>query len=220
MSRRPRSVQEVLASTAAHLENLSELGLKGMSRHAIPTPLEDVRQELGNCTRCKLHSTRKNIVFGEGDPNAQLLFIGEGPGADEDETGRPFVGRAGQLLDKIIAAIEMKRSDVYICNIVKCRPPNNRAPERDESEACGPFWRRQIEAIRPRVIVTLGNVPTQTLLATTVGITKLRGRFHDYQGMQLMPTYHPAFLLRSPDMKKHTWEDMKMVRDLLKAGGQ
>lgn len=181
--------------------------------------LEDIRRDLGDCRRCKLWSTRTNLVFGEGNPKAALMFVGEGPGADEDASGRPFVGRAGQLLTRMIEAIDFKREDVYIANVVKSRPPQNRAPERDESEACIPFLYRQINAIRPKLIVTLGNPAMQAVLDTREGITRMRGRLVDYPriaGIKVIPTFHPAYLLRSPDKKKEAWEDMKKVRDFLK----
>jgi len=178
--------------------------------------LEAIREDLGDCTRCRLHEQRKTIVFGEGNPQARLVFVGEGPGAEEDATGRPFVGRAGQLLDKIIAAIGLAREDVYIANIVKCRPPGNRTPERDEVETCEPFLFRQLAFIRPEVIVALGSPAFQCLLRTKEPITRARGEWRDWNGMKLMPTFHPAFLLRSPDKKREVWEDMKKVRDYLK----
>jgi DNA polymerase len=181
--------------------------------------LEDIRADLGDCRRCKLWSTRTNIVFGEGNPNADLMFVGEGPGADEDASGRPFVGKAGQLLTKMIEAIEFKREDVYIANVVKSRPPGNRAPEADETKACSPFLFRQIAVIRPKLIVTLGNPATQALLDTKVGITKLRGQLQDYPKdltIKVIPTFHPAYLLRSPDKKREAWEDLKKVRAFLR----
>jgi uracil-DNA glycosylase len=181
--------------------------------------LEDIRRDLGDCHRCKLWSTRTNVVFGEGSPNAELMFVGEGPGADEDATGRPFVGRAGQLLTKMIGAIDLKREDVYIANVVKSRPPGNRAPESDEVKACIPFLFRQIAAIRPKIIVALGNPAMQALLDTKIGITKMRGQFQDYQripGIKVLPTFHPAYLLRSPDKKREAWDDLKKVRAFLR----
>jgi len=186
--------------------------------HADET-VEDIRRDLGDCRRCKLATTRTNIVFGEGDPKAELMFIGEGPGADEDATGRPFVGRAGQLLTKMIEAIDLKREDVYIANVVKSRPPGNRAPEADEVKACIPFLFRQIEAIRPKLIVALGNPAMQALLDTKIGITKMRGQLQDYprvSGIKVLPTFHPAYLLRSPDKKREAWEDLKKVRAFLR----
>ncbi|MEW6126884.1 MAG: uracil-DNA glycosylase [Acidobacteriota bacterium] len=177
--------------------------------------LEDIRADIGDCTRCKLHEHRKHIVFGEGNPQARLMFIGEGPGADEDATGRPFVGRAGQLLDKIIAAIGKKREDVFIANVVKCRPPQNRAPEKDETDACEGFLFRQIKLINPKVIVALGSPAFQCLFRTKEAISRARGEFREWNGYQVMPTFHPAYLLRSPDKKREAWEDMKKVRDYL-----
>lgn len=180
--------------------------------------LEAIREDIGDCRRCKLCEHRTNIVFGEGSPQAKLVFVGEGPGADEDATGRPFVGRAGQLLDKIIEAIGMKREEVYIANIVKCRPPQNRAPERDEVQTCEPFLWRQLAFIRPEVIVALGSPAFQCLVKTKDSITRARGQWRDWNGIKLMPTFHPAFLLRSPDKKREVWEDMKKVRDYLNSG--
>jgi uracil-DNA glycosylase family 4 len=177
--------------------------------------LEAIRENLGDCRRCKLHEHRRTIVFGEGNPRARLVFVGEGPGAEEDATGRPFVGRAGQLLDKIIAAIGLKREDVYIANIVKCRPPGNRTPERDEVDTCQPFLFRQIAFINPLVIVALGSPAFQCLLTTREPITRARGQWRELNGIRVMPTFHPAFLLRSPDKKREVWEDMKKVRDYL-----
>jgi len=180
--------------------------------------LETIRDDLGDCQRCKLCEHRRTIVFGEGNPGAQLAFVGEGPGAEEDATGRPFVGRAGQLLDKIIAAIGLARQDVYIANIVKCRPPGNRTPERDEVETCEPFLFRQLAFIRPRVIVALGSPAFQCLLRTREPISRARGDWREWNGIKVMPTFHPAFLLRSPDKKREVWEDMKKVRDYLNLG--
>ena len=181
--------------------------------------LEAIMMDIGDCTRCRLHEHRRTIVFGEGDPQAQLVFVGEGPGAEEDATGRPFVGRAGQLLDKIIIAIGLKREDVYIANIVKCRPPGNRAPELDEVATCEPFLLRQLAFIRPKVIVALGSPSFQCLLRTREPITKARGQWREWNGIKVMPTFHPAFLLRSPEKKREVWEDMKKVRDYLNTGG-
>ncbi len=176
-----------------------------------------VRDDLGACTRCKLHGLgRRQIVFGVGHPNADLMFVGEAPGADEDAQGEPFVGRAGQLLTKIIEAIGLTRADVYIANVIKCRPPGNRNPEPDEVATCEPFLARQIDAIQPRVIVALGTFAAHALLKTDAPISRLRGHVHDFRGgSKLVPTFHPAFLLRSPDRKRDVWEDMKKVRALL-----
>jgi DNA polymerase len=178
--------------------------------------LKAVREDLGDCTRCKLHALgRKQIVFGVGNPNADLMFVGEAPGADEDVQGEPFVGRAGQLLTKIIEAIGLTRGDVYIANLIKCRPPGNRNPEPDEAEQCEPFLFRQIDTIRPKVIVALGKFAAQALLRTADPITRLRGREFKYRDAILIPTYHPAYLLRTPSAKRDVWEDMKKVRAIL-----
>jgi uracil-DNA glycosylase len=174
--------------------------------------LEEVREWLGDCRRCKLHAHRKTIVFGTGNPKARLVFVGEGPGRDEDLQGKPFVGAAGQLLTKIIQAIQLTREEVYIANIIKCRPPENRNPQPDEIAACEPFLQEQLKVIQPRLICALGNFAAQTLLKTEQKITSLRGRFHVYQGILLMPTFHPAFLLRNPDSKRDVWEDMKKIK--------
>jgi len=170
-----------------------------------------IRDDIGECTRCKLHSGRTNIVFGVGDPEARLMFVGEGPGADEDEQGEPFVGRAGQLLTQIIIAMGLTRAQVYIANVVKCRPPGNRNPEPDEIEQCGRFLQAQIDAIKPVVLVALGKFAAQTLLRTETPISRLRGRFHTIDGIDVMPTFHPSYLLRNPAAKREVWEDMKMV---------
>ena len=181
-----------------------------------PSALDAVRKDLGDCARCKLHSGRKNLVFGEGNQNAALVFVGEGPGAEEDEQGRPFVGAAGQLLtDIIVKGMKLKREDVYICNIVKCRPPNNRNPEPDEITACEPFLIKQLQAIKPKVIIGLGNVACKTLLKTDEGITKLRGQWKTYQNILLMPTFHPAYLLRVPKDKALVWKDVQQVMEKL-----
>jgi DNA polymerase len=176
-----------------------------------PPRLDEVRRTLGDCRRCKLCSGRKNLVFGVGNPNARLVFVGEGPGAEEDSQGIPFVGAAGQLLTKMIAAMGYSRDEVYICNVVKCRPPGNRNPEPDEIEACQPFLEAQLNAIRPSVIVTLGKFAAQTLLRTDTPITRLRGQWREYVGIPLMPTFHPAYLLRSPAEKKAAWTDLQAV---------
>jgi DNA polymerase len=229
----------------AHLEFFAELGVAGVRREpewttrtttaprradpvgsaeigTVPVfasqadALAAIRTDLGDCTRCKLHTLgRKQIVYGVGNPNADLMFVGEAPGADEDIQGEPFVGRAGQLLTKIIEAIGLRREDVYIANVIKCRPPGNRNPEPDEVEQCEPFLFRQIDTIKPKVIVALGKFAAQSLLRTTDPITRLRGREFKYRDAILMPTYHPAYLLRTPSAKRDVWEDMKRVRTLL-----
>src|SRR5579863_3722771 len=171
-----------------------------------------IREDIGDCTRCKLHEQgRKQIVFGVGNPNADLMFIGEAPGADEDAKGEPFVGRAGQLLNNMIKAMGINREDVYIANIIKCRPPGNRTPERDECETCSPFLMRQIAAIKPKAIVALGAVAAKTLLAINAPMSEFRGHWYDFRGTKLAVTYHPAFLLRDPRQKKETWKDLQMV---------
>lgn len=230
---------------AEHLRFYQELGVTGISRDAtwrkreeatsdslLHTPnegaesaagstpriwtLEAVREDIGDCTRCKLHTLgRRQIVFGVGHPNAELMFVGEGPGADEDVQGIPFVGRAGQLLTKMIEAMGFNRDDVYIANVVKCRPPENRNPEPDEIASCEPFLFRQIDAIRPKVIVALGSFAAKTLLKTNDPISRLRGRIFQYHGAQLVPTFHPSFLLRSPNQKKYAWDDLKKVLALM-----
>jgi DNA polymerase len=181
--------------------------------------LESIRKNLGDCKRCKLGTTRKNLVFGTGNPKARLVFVGEGPGADEDEKGEPFVGDAGRMLNRIITAMGIRREDVYICNVVKCRPPGNRNPEADEIGACAPFLLRQLRSVKPEAIVALGKFAAQTLLATKEPISKLRGKFRDFHGIPLMPTYHPSYLLRSggnSDSFWDVWEDMTQVLQLLK----
>lgn len=221
---------------AAHLEFFGELGVEGVrlepewhTRAAVAAPppeghrppagtLVAIREDLGDCTRCKLHGQgRRQIVFGVGNPHADLMFVGEAPGADEDIQGEPFVGRAGQLLTKIIEAMGLRREDVYIANVIKCRPPNNRNPEPDEVEQCEAFLFRQIDTIRPRVIVALGKFAAQSLLRTTDPITRLRGREYTYRDAILMPTYHPAYLLRTPSAKREVWEDMKRVKAILQS---
>jgi DNA polymerase len=214
------------AVTAAIVENnllaIAPPPEHGVADHA--TALNIIRQDLGECTRCKLHKDRNKIVFGVGDPNAELMFVGEGPGADEDAQGEPFVGRAGQLLNNMIKAMGLRREDVYIANIVKCRPPGNRQPERDESETCSPFLMRQIAAIKPKVIVALGATAAKGLLALSAPMTELRGRWYDFKpagsdpawpGSRLAVTYHPAFLLRDPRQKGEAWKDLQMVMKYL-----
>jgi uracil-DNA glycosylase family 4 len=175
-----------------------------------------LRDGIGDCRRCRLAEGRKNLVFGQGNPDARLLFVGEAPGADEDIQGLAFVGKAGQLLTRIIEAIDMKREDVFIANVIKCRPPQNRTPQTDEILSCQGFLERQIEIIAPRVIVALGSVAAQWLLRTATPITKIRGRLGEFNGIPVMPTYHPAYLLRNPAAKREAWEDMKIVRSLLR----
>jgi uracil-DNA glycosylase family 4 len=173
--------------------------------------LDEIRRELGDCQRCKLCTGRSSIVFGVGNPRAELVFVGEGPGAEEDKQGVPFVGAAGQLLTKMIEAMKFRRDDVYICNVVKCRPENNRNPEPDEIAACEPFLKAQLQAIQPKVIVALGKFAAQTLLRDPTAITRLRGQWRTYEGVPLMPTFHPAYLLRQPQDKKLAWMDLQEV---------
>jgi uracil-DNA glycosylase len=174
--------------------------------------LRAIREDIGDCTRCRLAKQgRKQIVFGVGNPRAELMFIGEAPGADEDQQGEPFVGRAGQLLNNMIKAMGLRREDIYIANIIKCRPPGNRTPERDECETCSPFLMRQIATIKPKAIVALGAVAAKTLLAINAPMTELRGKWYDFRGTRLAVTYHPAFLLRDPRQKKEAWKDLQMV---------
>ena len=180
--------------------------------------LQVIREDLGECDRCELHTTRTKLVYGVGNPDADLMFVGEAPGRDEDRQGIPFVGRAGQLLTKIIESIDLCREDVYIANVIKCRPPENRNPTPDEVQTCEPFLFAQVDAIEPRVIVALGSFATRTLLRTEETISKLRGQIFTYRGAQLIPTFHPAFLLRSPDHKREVWQDMKKVRAILRSG--
>jgi uracil-DNA glycosylase family 4 len=227
---------------AEHLKFFGELGVTGYRRDAAwssraqspeptaesrepkaqsPEPdvlesLAAIREDIGDCVRCKLCTQgRKQIVFGVGNPNADLMFVGEAPGRDEDIQGIPFVGRSGQKLTQIIEAIGLKREDVYIANVIKCRPPENRNPEPDEVEQCEPFLFRQIDIIKPKVIVTLGTFAAKSLLRSSEPISRLRGRVYEYRGAKLVPTFHPAFLLRNPSCRREVWEDMKKVRALL-----
>jgi len=225
----PRAeLRKVVQDLRTYLEAQQALGLEYADvkwpespAPARPLTLSEVREELGECTRCKLHRHRTQIVFGVGNPKASLVFVGEAPGADEDAQGEPFVGRAGQLLTKIIQAMGMQREEVYICNIIKCRPPNNRTPESEEILACQPFLVMQLQAIRPRFICALGGPAAQTLLRTKEPISRLRGKFYDFHGIPLLPTYHPAFLLRNPYEKKTVWEDMKLLlREMQRASAQ
>ena len=221
-------MRELVDEVRAWLAWAQESGLQNLApqaRRADPAKvetvtrlpvLEAVRTELGECTRCKLHKTRTNIVFGVGSPEARLMFVGEAPGEDEDLQGYPFVGKAGQLLTKMIEAMGLGREDVYICNTVKCRPPNNRNPEPDELLACEPFLKGQLGAVKPEVIVTLGKFAAQALLREQTPITRLRGQWREYEGIPVMPTFHPAYLLRSPAEKGKVWEDLKQVMKRLR----
>ena len=209
-----------LDELAQQLQFMRDIGVESLSvtqgaqqpQPACASELSLIREDIGDCQRCKLARTRTNIVFGCGNPNAELVFVGEAPGFDEDKQGLPFVGRAGQLLTKIIESIDLKRDDVYICNILKCRPPENRNPEPDEVMACSGFMKRQLAAIRPKIVCCLGTFAAQTVLQTASPISRLRGTFHDIDGMRVIATFHPAYLLRSPDKKRDVWEDMKQIR--------
>ncbi len=192
-------------------------GLSGEAGRA--RTLDELREILGECKRCPLHAGRNKVVFGEGSPRAELLFVGEGPGEDEDRIGRPFVGEAGRLLTRIIDAMGLSRSDVYICNVMKCRPPRNRNPEVPEIAACLPFLRRQIDLVKPKVICTLGRVAGEELLGKTFTVTRDRGAWYEYGGVPVMPTFHPAYLLRNPAAKRHVWEDVQKVMKRLVPGG-
>jgi DNA polymerase len=218
------NINELIGDLKTYLEYLKGMGIVSLPASEMKADepgqstmitLEDVRKELGDCKRCKLHRGRKTIVFGEGNEKATLMLIGEGPGYDEDVQGRPFVGKAGQLLTKILQSINLPREEVYIANIIKCRPPQNRNPESDEIQSCHPFLMKQINVIQPKIICALGTFSAQTLLKTNTKITALRGKLFDLEGIKVMPTYHPAFLLRNPDKKREVWEDMKKIVELL-----
>jgi uracil-DNA glycosylase family 4 len=235
---RSRALQEIAVEAARHLAWLKDAGVREVPRPELrveeprppaPAParppaahsladkgcgspaLLAIRSDLGDCRRCKLAGGRTNLVFGVGNPTAELMFVGEGPGADEDAQGEPFVGKAGQLLTRMIEAMGYRRDQVHIANVVKCRPPGNRNPEPDEIAACEPFLRRQIAAVGPKVIVALGKFAAQTLLRSDVPISKVRGTWSSYEGVRLMPTFHPAYLLRSPQEKGKAWADLQLV---------
>jgi DNA polymerase len=223
-------VRDIIMDLKTYLEYLKVIGIEALPfsetkvadqfpNTSLPSSfletLEEIRRELGECHRCKLHRTRRTLVFGEGNEKAKLMFVGEGPGYDEDAQGRPFVGKAGQLLTKIIQSIHLQREEVYITNIIKCRPPQNRNPEPDEIECCNPFLLKQINAIQPQIICALGTFAAQSLLKTDTKITALRGRFYELKGIKVIPTYHPAYLLRNPERKREVWQDMKMISEML-----
>lgn len=224
--------KELIAALQVYLEELRESGVDALpfatpvwqslpAETGLPAAagagetLEEIREELGECGRCQLERTRTNLVFGVGDPHARLVFVGEAPGRDEDLQGEPFVGEAGKLLTRIIQAMGFERSEVYICNVLKCRPPGNRDPLPTEVEACSSFMLRQIKAIKPEVVVALGKFASQSLLQTKEIISRLRGKFHNYHGIPLMPTFHPSALLRDPAKKREVWEDMQQVMKVL-----
>ena len=211
---------QALESLRAHLSWWRDTGLSGLQRGAPRLdPLEAVAHELGDCQRCPLAQTRQHMVFGAGHPRARLVLVGEAPGAEEDRQGIPFVGKAGQLLTRMLAAIGLARDEVYICNVLKCRPPRNRDPRPDEIASCEPFLRKQLAAIEPELVVAMGAHAAQTLLRRTEGISRLRGRMHTYEGIDLIATFHPAYLLRSPERKAMAWEDLKRIRARLEQGG-
>ena len=223
-----QDLRDMTDDLQGYLQYLKQLGQKGLvlsedsvkrlerwDAGSVPETLETIQKDLGDCRRCKLHTGRKHIVFGAGDPRARLVLVGEGPGYEEDLQGIPFVGQAGQLLTKILKAIQLTREAVYICNIIKCHPPGNRNPESDEIGACIPFLHRQIRAIRPKLICALGTFAAQTLLETNKPISELRGCFHMYdKHISLLPTYHPAFLLRNPGKKRDVWQDMQKLQEV------
>ena len=221
-----RLLSEIREDLKAYLQYMKGLGYAGVtlsedslrildhwSKGTMAETLDMIRADLGTCQRCKLHKGRKHIVFGAGNPRAKLVLVGEGPGYEEDIQGKPFVGQAGQLLTRILRAIRLTREEVYICNIIKCRPPGNRNPEPDEIAACIPFLRRQLRAMRPGLICALGTFAAQTLLGTKTPISRLRGNFYTYEGINLLPTYHPAFLLRNPSKKADVWEDVQKLQE-------
>jgi DNA polymerase len=215
---RARAASPSVEAPSLHQRPVVETARPKVARLSAADSLAQLRDEIGPaCQRCKLHQLgRTQVVFGVGNPNAELMFVGEAPGGDEDLQGEPFVGRAGQLLTKIIGAIDLRRDQVYIANVIKCRPPGNRNPEPDEVDTCEPFLFRQIDAIKPKVIMALGKFAAQSLLKTTDPITRLRGRVFNYRGASLIPTFHPAFLLRNPSAKREVWEDMKKARAILR----
>jgi DNA polymerase len=222
-----KELRELVDSLSVWLRYQRRLGWRGVPRPVapkIPAPeksaekilsLEEIRAEMGDCRRCKLYGGRTKLVFGDGDPKARLMFVGEAPGADEDKQGVPFVGAAGQLLNKMLNNLGLRREEVYIANILKSRPPGNRDPEPDEIAACLPFLDKQIKAIRPRVIVILGRIAAHALLGTKEPITRLRGHWQRYHGIRVMPTFHPSYLLRLPRERLKTWDDMQQVMEYL-----
>lgn len=230
----PESLQKemllLVSQARSLLEGLQLAGIRQLRVAESPAPasmaepesgvretLAEIRADLGECCRCGLSEQRHKIVFGVGSETARLVFVGEAPGRDEDQQGEPFVGEAGKLLDRIILAMGMQRSEVYICNVIKCRPPRNRDPKPDEIASCEPFLQRQLKAVQPQVIVTLGKFAGQTLLRSETPISRLRGSWHEYQGIPVMPTFHPAYLLRNPASKREVWEDMKLVMQRLRS---
>jgi uracil-DNA glycosylase family 4 len=224
MSSTRRDLARVAASLRQHLSYQAIMGLEWLPSKwattisALPESMDEIRVDLGECIRCSLHSHRTHIVFGEGNPSARVVLVGEGPGREEDRLGRPFVGPAGKLLDRIIASMGWRRQDVYICNVIKCRPPRNRDPLPDEIEACGPFLRRQLQAIRPQAILALGSFAAQFLLSSQQTISRLRNHVYQFEGIPVVPTYHPAYLLRNPLQKRQAWKDVQLLLSLLQKG--
>ncbi len=211
----PQHVQPAQAATGPAVAGKPAAAVHESSAPGVSMTLETIREDLGDCQRCQLAQTRTHIVYGSGSPDARLVFVGEAPGSDEDRQGLPFVGRAGQLLTRIIESIGLKRDDVYICNVLKCRPPGNRNPEPVEVDACSPFLRRQIAAIQPKIVCCLGTFAAQTVMSMKVPISRLRGEFHEIDGIRYIATFHPAYLLRNAEKKREVWEDMKKIRAAL-----
>ena len=219
-----RDLAQLAASLRQHLSYQAMMGLEWLPSElvpitqALPETLDEIKVDLGECTRCRLHSDRTHIVFGEGNPSARVVLVGEGPGREEDRLGRPFVGPAGKLLDHIIAAMGRRRQEVYICNVIKCRPPRNRDPLPDEIELCGPFLRRQLRAIRPQAILAVGSFAAQFLLSSQQPISRLRSQVYEFEGIPVVPTYHPAYLLRNPLQKRQAWKDVQLLLSLVAKG--
>ena len=220
-----RDLAQLAASLRQHLSYQAMVGLEWLPSELLPITqaqpetLDEIRVDLGECIRCSLHSDRTHIVFGEGNPSARIVLVGEGPGREEDRLGRPFVGPAGKLLDQMISAMGWRRQEVYICNVIKCRPPRNRDPLPDEIEMCGPFLRRQLLAIGPQAILALGSFATQFLLSSEQPISRLRNHVYRFEGIPVVPTYHPAYLLRNPLQKRQAWKDVQLLLSLLRPGG-
>ena len=219
-----RELVQLAASLRQHLSYQAMMGLEWLPSElapitqALPETLDEIRGDLGECTRCRLHANRTHIVFGEGNPSARVVLVGEGPGREEDRLGRPFVGAAGKLLDQIIAAMGRRRQEVYICNVIKCRPPRNRDPLPDEIDLCGPFLRRQLRAIRPQAILAVGSFAAQFLLSSQQPISRLRNHIYQFEGIPVVPTYHPAYLLRNPLQKRQAWKDVQLLLSLVQKG--
>ena len=219
-----RDLAQLAASLRQHLSYQAMMGLEWLPSElvpitqALPETLDEIKVDLGECTRCRLQSDRTHIVFGEGNPSARVVLVGEGPGREEDRLGRPFVGPAGKLLDHIIAATGRRRQEVYICNVLKCRPPRNRDPLPDEIELCGPFLRRQLRAIRPQAILAVGSFAAQFLLSSEQPISRLRNHVFQFEGIPVVPTYHPAYLLRNPLQKRQAWKDVQLLLSLVQKG--